>query len=136
MDLADKYTFVLPLKVRDYELDYQGIVNNANYLHYMEHTRHEFCTMAGLTFAEMHRRGIDPVLQSIEVKYKHPLRSDDEFMSCLNIVRKGPRFIFEQDIYLPDGTPVLNALVTVACLEDGKLTRGEVLGEAFAKYLK
>ena len=38
----DKYMFELPMKVRDYEVDVEGIVNNANYLHYMEHTRHEF----------------------------------------------------------------------------------------------
>ena len=43
---SNDYDFVLPLTVRDYELDVQGIVNNANYLHYLEHTRHAFCTAA------------------------------------------------------------------------------------------
>lgn len=48
--------------VRDYELDSEKIVNNANYLHYMEHTRHSFCEEAGLSFTEMSRRGIMPVV--------------------------------------------------------------------------
>ena len=38
----EKYIYELTLKVRDYECDLQGIVNNANYQHYLEHTRHEF----------------------------------------------------------------------------------------------
>lgn len=29
--------FFLEFAVRDYELDFQGIVNNANYQHYLEH---------------------------------------------------------------------------------------------------
>lgn len=132
----DEYTFTLRMQVRDYELDYQGIVNNANYLHYLEHTRHEFCTMAGLGFAEMHERGIDPVLSRIEVSYRQPLRSEDTFVSCLDIVRRGPKFEFRQDIYRTDGTPVLKAIVTIACVENGRLTRGDVLARAFAKYLK
>ena len=38
----EKYIYELEMKVRDYECDLQGIVNNANYQHYLEHTRHEF----------------------------------------------------------------------------------------------
>ena len=132
----DDYTFALEMEVRDYEIDYQGIVNNANYLHYMEHTRHEFCKQAGLSFGEMHLRGIDPVLAKVEIRYMHPLHIGDSFVSCLNIRRLGPRFIFEQDIYMKDGSPVIKAVVTVACIEDGRLTHGDVLAEAFAKYLK
>ena len=33
----EKYIYELTLKVRDYECDLQGIVNNANYQHYLEH---------------------------------------------------------------------------------------------------
>ena len=33
------YIFELKDKVRDYECDLQGIVNNANYQHYLEHCR-------------------------------------------------------------------------------------------------
>ncbi len=134
MDFKD-YVFTLNMRVRDYEIDYQGIVNNANYLHYMEHTRHEFCKQAGMSFGDMHRRGIDPVLAHLDITYCNSLRPDDEFVSCLKISRRGPKFCFIQDIYLPDGTPVIKAVVTVACIENGRLTRGDVLAEAFAKYL-
>ena len=34
-----KYCFETRMAVRDYECDIEGIVNNANYLHYCEHTR-------------------------------------------------------------------------------------------------
>ena len=37
-----KYIFETRMQVRDYECDIEGIVNNANYLHYCEHTRHLF----------------------------------------------------------------------------------------------
>ncbi len=131
-----EYAFVLEMEVRDYEIDYQGIVNNANYLHYMEHTRHEFCRRAGLTFGEMHRHGIDPVLAKLEIEYRHPLHIGDSFVSCLNISRRGPKFCFHQDIYLKDGTPVIKALATIACIENGCLTRGDVLAETFGDYIK
>ncbi len=48
--------FSLEMKVRDYEVDSEGIVNNAVYLHYLEHTRHEFCQQAGLSFRQMRER--------------------------------------------------------------------------------
>ncbi len=63
----DKYMFELPMKVRDYEVDVEGIVNNANYLHYMEHTRHEFCAAVGMSFRQMHSKGIDPGVYRAEV---------------------------------------------------------------------
>ncbi|MDE6703085.1 MAG: acyl-CoA thioesterase [Muribaculaceae bacterium] len=130
-----KYIFELPMKVRDYEVDAEGIVNNANYLHYLEHTRHEFCESAGLSFRRMHLDGIDPVLSRVEIDYKTPLTLGEHFISKLNLRRRGPIFIFEQDIYKIDGTPVVMAKVSVACIENGRLSRGEVLAEAFKEYL-
>lgn len=135
MENIDKYVFELPIKVRDYEVDAEGIVNNANYLHYLEHTRHEFCQFAGFTFREMHSQGIDPVLRKVEIEYLTPLGLGEEMISKLNISRKGARFIFQQDIYKPNGTPVVKSIVTVACLENGRLGRGELLAQKFEKYL-
>ena len=68
-----KYIFETKMMVRDYECDIEGIVNNANYLHYAEHTRHLFLQKCGLSFAEMHRRGIDAVVARMNLQFKTPL---------------------------------------------------------------
>ncbi len=125
----------MPMKVRDYEVDSEGIVNNAVYLHYLEHTRHEFCEWAGMTFRSMHERGIDPVLSKVEIEYKTPLGLGESFRSCLNISREGARFIFHQDIYNSEGKIVVKAKVACVTTVNGRLTRGDELVEAFAKYL-
>ena len=48
---------------------------------------------------------------------------------------EGVRFLFQQDIYKPDGTPVVKATVTVVCIENGRLSRGEILAQKFEEYL-
>ena len=133
--MKKEYVFTLEMEVRDYELDCEAIVNNANYLHYIEHTRHKFCQEAGLPFIEMHKNGIDAVVRKLEVEYFSPLRSGDIIISCINIERKGARFIFYQDLMKPDGELVIKAVVTIVCLKDGKLSKGEEVAEAFKKYL-
>jgi len=131
-----EYIFEMEIGVRDYELDSEGIVNNANYLHYLEYTRHEFCRKENFSFASMRAEGIDPVLRKVEIEYLVPLRSGDVVRSCLNICRKGPRFIFGQDLYrADDGMLVAKAIVVVVSVKDGKLTRGDEIAGAFAKYL-
>ena len=126
----------LIIKVRDYELDAQGIVNNANYLHYLELTRHDFCERAGIPFAEMHRRGLDPVVRKIEIEYFSPLRSGDSMESRLRMDRDGARFIFLQEIVnAATGQRVVSARVTVVCLENGRLSRGDLLAECFSNFI-
>ncbi len=135
-DNKGRYVFTLEMKVRDYEIDSEGIVNNANYLHYLEHTRHEFCGMAGFSFAKMQERGIVPVLNRIEVDYKTPLRSGDVMESRLWVEMKGVRFVFHQEIYKKEtGELSVKAVVSCVCLEGGRLSRGEALAEAFKEYL-
>ena len=135
-DTDSKYIFTLEMKVRDYEIDSEGIVNNANYLHYLEHTRHEFCSMAAFSFSKMQESGIIPVLNRIEVDYKTPLRSGDVMESRLWVEMKGVRFVFHQDIYNKvTGELSVKAVVSCVCLENGRLSRGEALAEAFKDYL-
>lgn len=125
-----KYVYELKMKVRDYECDLEGIVNNANYQHYMEHTRHEFLLQAGISFAEMTAQDIISVVARITIAYKTPLRSRDEFLSCLNVRQEGLRYIFSQDIYrLSDMKLAARGTVDVVCLVHGKLSRCPELEE-------
>lgn len=136
MNTSTEYIFEMPIKVRDYEVDSEGIVNNANYLHYLEHTRHEFCEGAGLSFRQMHDAGLDPVVTSISIRYVRPLGLGDSMVSKLSISRRGPVFVFRQDIFTPAGEPVVRATVDIVSFENGRLSRGEVLAKAFEKFLK
>jgi len=130
------YIYELEIAVRDYEIDSEGIVNNANYLHYLEMTRHEFCRWAGYSFKEMSADGIVPVLSRVEIDYKTPLRSGDVMLSCLWVEKRGVRFVFHQDIYNKySGEMAVSAVVTVVSLEEGKLSRGDKLFKAFERWL-
>lgn len=121
-----EYIFKLTDKVRDYECDLQGVVNNANYQHYMEHTRHEFLESLGENFGAMHDKGIDGFVSHVEIDFKTSLKSGDSYISCLNIYKKGVKLVFEQDIYrASDGTLATRGKVESVIVQDGKLTRGE-----------
>lgn len=116
------YIFETRMMVRDYECDIEGIVNNANYLHYAEHTRHLFLRRCGLSFADMHRRGTDAVVARMNLQYKTPLRSDDEFISRLALKKEGLRYVFHQDIFrASDGKLCFRGVIDVVCLVNGKL---------------
>lgn len=133
----DKYIFTLEIAVRDYELDSEGIVNNAIYLNYLEHTRHAFVKQEGIPFGSLTSDGLIPVVRRMEIDYHTPLRTGDVMLSRLWIERKGPRFIFYQDIFKKEGgAPVVNAVVTIVCMEkDGRINRGDDLAARIAKYL-
>lgn len=135
--MTNSYIFELDMTVRDYECDLQGIVNNANYLHYMEHTRHQFLLSEGISFIRLHEMGIDCVVARMNIAYKTPLRSDQSFVSCLNVRKEGMRYVFYQDIYTaPERKLVVKAQVDVVCLVNGRLDACAVLDEHFSKYWK
>lgn len=116
----DDYPFTLEFEVRDYECDLQGIVNNAVYQNYLEHTRHVFLKSRGIDFAALAAAGVNLVVVRIELDYLHPLRSGDRFLVGLRPERISRlRFGFHQEIRrLPDDKPILRALVTGTAIND------------------
>jgi acyl-CoA thioester hydrolase len=109
----EDYAYRLDFSVRDYECDLAGMVNNAAYLNYLEHARHEFLKSRGVDFAGLAHRGIFLVVIRIEVDYLYPLRSGERFYVALRPERVSRlRYAFRQDIFrLPDERPVLKARV-------------------------
>jgi acyl-CoA thioester hydrolase len=132
----DKYFFTLEIAVRDYELDSEGIVNNAIYLNYLEHTRHAFVKQEGIPFGSLTSEGLVPVVRRMTIDYHVPLRSGDVMLSALWIEHEGARFIFHQDIFKKgSGELVVSAVVTIVCMEqNGRINRGDDLAARLAKY--
>lgn len=131
-----EYIFETKMEVRDYECDIEGIVNNANYLHYLEHTRHLFLKSLGVSFAKLHEQGTDAVVARMNLQYKKPLRCDDEFISRLNIEKQGIRYIFKQYIFrASDEQLSLKASTELVCLINGKLGISPEYDEAFAPFV-
>ena len=116
------YTFDLEFSVRDYELDLQGIVNNAVYQNYLEHTRHEFLKHKGLDFHQLHLQGFDAVVVRSEVDYKRSLTSGDKFIVRIGVEREGRlKIVFNQQIVrIPDQTVMLNARIFAACIHNNR----------------
>lgn len=132
----DKYIFELRMKVRDYECDLQGIVNNANYQHYLEHTRHEFLCSVGINIAQLHEEGIDPVVARIHIAFKNPLKSGDEFVSKFYLKKEGLKYVFYQDIFrLPDNKLSVQSVVETVCIVHGKLGICETFDRIFIPYI-
>ena len=110
--------FDLVLKVRDYECDMDHVVNNAVYLNYLEHARHEFLRTRGIVFGELAQRGISLVVTRVEADFKASLTSGDTFVIRTQLHREGRiRLQFEQQIFRsPDQRLMLSARVTGTAL--------------------
>ena len=119
------YTFSTEFTVRDYECDIQGVVNNANYQHYLEHARHEFLISRGISFAQLHDEGIDLIVSRVEIDYKYPLRSRDKFVVRSSVQKEGNiRLVFVQDIFrIPDDKLIVKARVTGVATRKGRPVR-------------
>jgi len=124
-----EHQYSLEFTVRDYECDLQGIVNNANYQHYLEHTRHEFLVSRGISFSDLHNQGLDLIVTRVVIDYKFPLRSRDRFLVRLNVRREGNvRLLFEQDILrLPDEKLIIRAEITGIASKNGRPVSPEAL---------
>ena len=128
------YRFKLDFQVRDYECDMQGIVNNAVYQNYLEHTRHEFLKSIGVDFAYFTEKKIHLVAIRAELDYKYSLKSGDRFWVGLNLEKLSRiRFAFFQDIYKQeDDRLILNAkIIATALNEKGRPTSLPEIESAF-----
>ena len=129
---SQKNTYELHFKVRDYECDMEGIVNNSVYQNYLEHTRHEMLRERGNSFAQMVERKIFPVIARVDIRYKYPLRSGDEFIVTCNTEIDSYKLMFYQKIYrLPDRKLCVDAVVTGVITINGKMIKPSVLDIGF-----
>lgn len=115
--------FSIEMKVRDYECDLQGVVNNAIYQHYFEHARHEFLLSVGMNFAELAAQKIDLMIKRAELEYKAPLKPGDRFYVTVSIEKSSRiTYAFVQNIYrkMDDKLMVEGRFIGVAVGANGR----------------
>lgn len=110
-------------EVRDYEIDYQGIVNNAHYFHYLDHARTQYLKQFGLNITQCAAENKNFVLLKTSIDFKKSLVSGDVFSVLSKMDRISRfKFKFEQKIFLePQKHLVVFSESLVACIDnDGK----------------
>jgi len=97
--------FRVRVKVRGYELDTQGHLNWAEYLHYAEHARWELLAAAGIGQAKLLATGIGPVVLDTSITFKRELRGGDEVdVTCTFSWGGRATYQIIQDFIRADGT--------------------------------
>ena len=71
---------IATVRVRTYELDSFGHVNNGVYLNYLEEARSEFLKQVGLSFHDLARAGVHLVIVEAHLNYVAPAFYGDEIV--------------------------------------------------------
>lgn len=88
------------LRVRTYECDAYGHVNNAVYLNYLEYARHEYLRAVGFNYLEVIQSGYGLYVARIEIDYKKSAYLDDELTIISWPEKKGAvSGVMAQEIY-------------------------------------
>jgi acyl-CoA thioester hydrolase len=77
------------LRVRSYECDGYGHVNNANYLNYLEVARYEHLKNIGFDYVKAVNAGYGVYIARIEIDYKKPATTDDVLTIKTWPIKKG-----------------------------------------------
>jgi len=128
-------SFQVEFKVRDYECDLQGIVNNSVYFNYLEHARHEFLSAKNIDFAQLARDKVNLVVIRSEMNYKDSLKPGDAFYVEVEVERLSRlKFAFNQKVIrAADNKLMLDAVVTGTSVnEKGRPFVPEQLEQLFA----
>lgn len=130
--MSDK-TYRWESRVRDYELDSQGIVNNATYINYLEQCRNDYARKLNIDFVEYHKAGYIFVVAGIEIQYRKSLKVNEKFTVTATMSGYDEkRIYFNQEIIkLHNNTVAAKASVYVACLDYklGKAVMPSILKE-------
>lgn len=108
------------LRVRSYELDGYGHVNNATYLQYLEFARGEYMKQMGLLFKHDMEDKIRFFVVNATLSFKAPASIDQELDIIGKVSKIGnSSFSIKQDIYNTENNiHVLDAEVTIVFIDE------------------
>ncbi len=122
-------------KVRTYECDLYGHVNNATYLNYLEYGRMEALEAKGFTLEKLKQLGFLVVVRSIQIEYRAPATEGDMLLikTYIESYRKTSGTFRQEIIRENDGKQIALASVTwvFTNLEGRPIPIPKIIREAF-----
>ena len=111
-------SFETKIRVEYHHTDQMGIVHHSNYIKFFEAARTEWLRAAGLTYAEMERRGVMMPIVDVQIKYRQPAYYD-EVLSITTSVSEMPmaRMTFHYEIRGEDGREVASGMTTLGFID-------------------
>ena len=115
-------SFETRIRVEYHHTDQMGIVHHSNYVKFFEVARTEWLRQAGLTYAEMERRGVMMPIVDVQIKYRQPAYYD-ELIKVKAIVEEMPmaRMTIKYEIRGEDDRDIATGLTTLGFID--KTTR-------------
>ena len=107
-------SFETQIRVEYHHTDQMGIVHHSNYVKFFEVARTEWLRAAGLTYAEMERRGVMMPIVDVHIKYRMPAYYD-ELIRVKAMVEQMPmaRMTFNYEIHGEDGREIASGSTTL-----------------------
>ena len=111
-------SFETQIRVEYHHTDQMGIVHHSNYIKFFEVARTEWLRAAGMTYAEMERRGVMMPIVDVQIKYRQPSYYD-EMLSIRTYVDELPmaRMTFRYEIRGEDGRDVASGSTTLGFID-------------------
>lgn len=128
----------LRLRVYYEDTDFSGIVYHANYLRYCERGRSDCLRLMGIDQSRLHREegGLAFAVRRMEIDFRRPALMDDVLEIETRIAEAGGASLTMDQAVMREGTLLVGARVTVACIRDGRPARiPAALREALAGML-
>jgi acyl-CoA thioester hydrolase len=129
--MSNNKKFIWQSEVRDYELDFQGVVNNAIYLHYLDQARAKFFNEIGIDLKVCTDKQINIVLIKTEISFIRSLTFAEEFVVHTMVSRVSRlKLLFDQQIVSNKTNQLIlksNNLVCCVDTKSGKPCRLDVL---------
>ncbi len=137
MDRA-KFKHVIQLRVRSYEVDWQGVVHNSNYLRYFEVGRVEYFRHIGATIDMKSIQGdAKIVLVRHEIDYDAPATYDDVLTvgTRISFIRNSS-FGMEGILERESTGLVLSRTIALHVWLNSSTNRPQVIGDDFRKLVQ
>jgi acyl-CoA thioester hydrolase len=105
------YPFAHRIRVRFAETDAMGIVHHSRYLPYLEEARVAYLRAIGHPYTDWRDQGLDAAVLEAYVRYRTPLRFDDELDVHL-VLAAATRTTFQMAYLITVGDTVASTAVT------------------------